>query len=227
MGVKTNHDMVFPDLAFSLPDGMIPKARIPAGQRRIVGIGLMAQTGRLTPGGWRDSVHSAYLESLATLVNWLIKHDYDVRLITGDVCDIPVIDEFRDVLRRNSVDYEAVRVIDVPTHSVEDLLSELSRVDVVVATRFHNVLLALILHKPVVAISFHQKCTSLMCGMGLTQYCQEIGHLNGMNLIQLFCKIEDNSEELAVLIKRQVEHYRKALDDQYKLIRAGACVGFE
>jgi|SRR6516225_3197928 len=43
---------------------------------------------------------------------------------------------------------------------------------------------ALELHKPVIAISFHHKCTSLMSDMGLAEYCHDINHMNAGRLIQ-------------------------------------------
>ena len=66
----------------------------------------------------------------------------------------------------------------------------------VVATRFHNVLLALLLNKPVIAISFHHKCASLMKEMGLSEYCHDINHMNADRLIEQFQDVERNADKL-------------------------------
>ena len=58
-----------------------------------------------------------------------------------------------------------------------------------VATRYHNCLLALLLDKPVISISFHQKCASLMSDMGLSAYCQDIKQLESDWLISQFCEL--------------------------------------
>ena len=101
---------------------------------------------------------------------------------------------------------------------MEDLLAQLAETDAVVATRFHNVLLALALNKPVTSISFHQKCTSLMQYMGLQEYCQDIHQLNAEKLIEQFCQLEKNAGSLKQMIREKVAECREALDEQYKLI---------
>ena len=64
-------------------------------------------------------------------------------------------------LEERGLSYEESGIIDEPASSVDELLSQLSSVDIVVASRFHNVLLALMLGKPVVAISYHEKFQGL------------------------------------------------------------------
>ena len=110
------------------------------------------------------------------------------------------------------------RVIDEPARSVEQLLPQIAATDMVVATRFHNVLLALIFNKPVISISFHHKCASLMEEMGLSEYCQDINHMNADRLIEQFQDVERNADKLKSVIRQRVEQSRKALDEQYKLI---------
>jgi polysaccharide pyruvyl transferase WcaK-like protein len=89
---------------------------------------------------------------------------------------------------------------------------------VVVATRFHNVLLALLLNKPAISISFHQKCDSLMSAMGLSEYCQDIKHLGSERLIEQFCELQKNAPWLKSLIEEKTEQFRNDLDDQYNVI---------
>ena len=76
----------------------------------------------------------------------------------------------------------------------EDLLAGLAATDVVVATRFHNVLMAMLLNKPVIAISFHHKCSSLMRQMGLSDYCHDIHQMDADRLIGQFRKLEQERE---------------------------------
>ena len=86
------------------------------------------------------------------------------------------------------------------------------------ATRFHNVLLALVFNKPVIAISFHPKSASLMRDMGLEEYCHDVKDMNASRLIEQFQRLEMNAEKLKPVIRQKVEQSRKALDEQYKLI---------
>ena len=131
---------------------------------------------------------------------------------------MPVTQEFKSLLKERSVTHEKERIIDEPVASVEDLLKQLAATDFVVATRFHNVLLSLLLNKPVLAISFHHKCSSLMKQIGLLEYCQDINRLSAHRLIEQFCELERNAERLRPLIKHKTEEFRRALDEQYNRI---------
>jgi polysaccharide pyruvyl transferase WcaK-like protein len=108
--------------------------------------------------------------------------------------------------------------MDDPTISVEDLLSQIAATDIVVATRFHNVLLAVLCGKPVLSISFHHKCESLMRAVDLSDYCIDINDLKSDKLIEKFCELERNAEEVKQLVAEKVKVFREALDEQYRLI---------
>jgi polysaccharide pyruvyl transferase WcaK-like protein len=220
IGFRAGSDRVYPDLVFSLPEAVIPHQETKNGRRSIVGLGLMEYAGKYSVSRPSNEIYLAYLENLVTFVTWLLAHEHDVRLLIGDVGDRRVTQEFRSLLReRLSVrDCDEGRIIDEPVLSVEQLLSQIAATDIVVATRFHNVLLALLCNKPVTAISFHHKCESLMSAMGLSAYCQDINDLNADRLIESFCDLETNCDKLKPLIREKVRGFREALDEQYKLI---------
>jgi polysaccharide pyruvyl transferase WcaK-like protein len=110
----------------------------------------------------------------------------------------------------------SARGSELSMNGVDEVLSQLAMTDIVVATRFHNVLLSLMLKKPVIAISFHHKCTSLMREMGLSAYCQEIEQLDPQDLIAQLQDLERHSDEVRQAISRKVEEFRRALDEQYE-----------
>jgi polysaccharide pyruvyl transferase WcaK-like protein len=216
-GFQANNDRVRPDLAFSLPVAMIPHGDGKKKRRSVVGLGVMQYAGKLSVDKPSHAIYRAYLENLVVFVRWLLDHEYDVRLMIGDTFDRPVVQEFKGLLRE-SIAIPDGRIVDEPVSCVEDLLSQLAATDLVVATRFHNVLFALLVNKPVISISFHHKCSSLMSEMGLSEYCQDINHLSADRLIEQFCDLEKNSEMLKPLIKQKTEEFRRALDEQYKSI---------
>jgi polysaccharide pyruvyl transferase WcaK-like protein len=218
IGFRTGDDPVYPDLAFSLPEDLAPCGDKKEGRRLVVGLGLMEYAGKYSVERPTDATYSAYLETLAEFVKWLLARDYDVRLLIGDLVDVPVKQEFRSLLEQRFVTYEEGRIIDEPVASVDDLLKQIAATDFVVATRFHNVLLSLLLNKPSIAISFHHKCSSLMSQMGLSEYCQDINRLNADRLVEQFCDLEKNAETLKPLIKNKAEEFRRALDEQYERI---------
>ena len=218
IGFRADNDPVYPDLAFSLPEALIPHEDAKTRRRTVVGLGLMHYAGRYSVDRPRNAIYLAYLDVLVIFVRWLLAHDCDVRLLIGDVYDRAVTQEFRSLLKEGSLMYEEGRIIDEPVASVGHLLSQIAATDIVVATRFHNVLLALLLNKPVISISFHHKCASLMSGMGLSEYSQDINDLKADRLIEQFCHLEKNAGSLRPMIRQKAEGCRKALDDQYNLI---------
>ncbi len=69
-----------------------------------------------------------------------------------------------------------------------------------------------------VSIAFHHKCVSLMSEMGLSQYCQDIHHLDVEKLITQFSDLVKKQDELKPLIKQKTEEFRRTLDEQYAVI---------
>jgi len=203
---------------FSLPEVAIPHDNQKRAGRRVVGLGVMMYAGKYSVEKPSNGIYLEYLDNLVAFAGWLMAHDYVIRLLIGDLSDMSVSEEFKSLLKASFGAYDEERIIDQPALSVEQLLPQIAATDIVVATRFHNVLLALVLNKPVIAISFHHKCASLMSDMGLAEYCHDINHMNAGRLIEQFEGVEKNAEKLKPVIRQRVERSRKALDEQYKLI---------
>jgi polysaccharide pyruvyl transferase WcaK-like protein len=110
------------------------------------------------------------------------------------------------------------QIVNEPVFTVEQLLSQIAAVDFLVTSRFHNLVLALMLNKPVVCLSDHGKLDSLMTEIGLEEYCLPLANLDFDNLIDRLVKLEKNAETLRLYIKQKTEEYRRTLDEQYTLI---------
>jgi polysaccharide pyruvyl transferase WcaK-like protein/SAM-dependent methyltransferase len=212
-------DRVYPDLAFhtSLVAPGRPDRR--AGSRPVVAIGLMMYPGKPGTDEPDKAVYVTYLEKLAVFVSWLLTHGYDVRFVVGDLTyDGHAQRDFRDLLNTYGSACAEGRIIDEPVSSVENLLSQLRASDIVVATRFHNVVMAMLLDKPVISISFHHKCASLMDAMGLAAYSHDIHRMDVDRLIDQFHDLENHAEKVKALILRKTEEFRDALEEQYAII---------
>jgi polysaccharide pyruvyl transferase WcaK-like protein len=114
--------------------------------------------------------------------------------------------------------YDCDRILDEPVGSVVDVLSQIALTDFVVATRFHNILFGFLCGKPVISISFHHKCESLMAMMGMSDYCLEMGGLNADQLIDTFGRLEANAHTLGPSIRQRITAFRQALDQQYDML---------
>jgi len=218
----TKNDFVCPDLAFSLPKTMIPPDTAKELRGTVVGVGIMTYRNKSNSGEADNRIYHAYITKLSLFVSWLLDQGYIVRLLIGDaVYDERVRQDMRLSLERNGIKYQQGRIIDNPASSVNDVLSQLAATDAVIASRFHNVLLALLLGKPVVAISYHEKVDALMAALGLADFCQDIENIDVDKLIEQFTTIEQCAGILKPQIAQKAEVYRRALEVQYDRIFAG------
>jgi len=220
VGFKTLHDRVYPDLAFSLETSLtsaFPKGHR-NGDRRVVGLGLMDYYGQHLSSEDGERVYQHYVERMARFAAWLLDHDYSLVLLIGDLAyDTRVKHDLLRILGETG-SLSPGRIIDKPVSSPEQLCELLAQTDMVIATRFHNALLALMLNRPVLALSYHEKVRSLMAGVGAEDYCQDAMELDVPRLIEQFGRLEEDAENLSSLIKAKTDGYRQALKEQYRHI---------
>jgi polysaccharide pyruvyl transferase WcaK-like protein len=134
--------------------------------------------------------------------------------------------DLRRELEERGYSYEDGRIIDEAACSVDDLLSQLASVDVVVSSRFHNVLLGLMLGKPAIAISYHEKFQPLMDGLGLQEFCRDIEKFDVDELIRKAFKLLEDAPVIRSQTVLKTESYRAALDEQYARILKGISSGY-
>ncbi|HEY7337746.1 MAG TPA: polysaccharide pyruvyl transferase family protein [Bryobacteraceae bacterium] len=220
IGCLVSTDKIYPDLAFSLPEIVPQEGGRGEGRRTIVGLGIIEYPGRYSVEGLSRSVYNAYLEKLAAFAGGILARDCDVRILIGDASDATVAAKFRAMLKERYPGYAEERVIDEPVRCVEDLLAQIKTTDVVVATRFHNVLLSVLLRRPAIAISFHHKCKALMSQLGLDEYCKDIETLTAAELMDTFCALQRNAATVKARLQDQVEKSRRELEEQYRIVAA-------
>jgi polysaccharide pyruvyl transferase WcaK-like protein len=219
IGFKTNGDQVYPDLAFSLPRAAMPVGHERDNKGAVVGVGVITHNRKRATSEVDEKVYQGYISKLATFVGRLVDRKCTVRLLIGDVSyDQRVRQDLTALLEQRGVKSEVSEIIDEPASSIDDLLSQLAATDIVVASRFHNVLLALMLGKLVVAVSFHEKVDSLMSAMGLSEFCQDIENIDIGKLDKQMTLLEENADNIKLRIEQKAEEYRKALDHQYNHI---------
>jgi polysaccharide pyruvyl transferase WcaK-like protein len=217
IGLNVEHDPVYPDLAFSLPSAVIPADHGAGHPRVVIGVGLVDYyvSGR---SGNDQAAYYDYVGYVASIVATMLGHNYAVRILIGDfVYDQGVRQHLRRVLKERGVTYEDSNIIDTPAFSVDELLLQLSSLDIVVSSRFHNLVLALMLKKPIFAVSYQaEKFQPLMKGVGLSEFWHDIDHIDVDDLIGKVITLQDNKQAISVQIARQTESYRAALDEQYE-----------
>jgi polysaccharide pyruvyl transferase WcaK-like protein len=96
------------------------------------------------------------------------------------------------------------------------MLSEVSACDIVVAARLHGALLSILMHKPVVAISYNPKVRTLMEELGCSELCLEIGSVTPEALIRVLDDAIERRSEIASVEREAVADWRQMIDKQYR-----------
>ncbi len=220
LGVDTSRDHVYPDLAFSLPI-RAPSIRKPAWPPTAVGLGVIGYYGWRHDHASGELVYQTYVRKLTRFMHWLLAKGYCVRLITGDLpTDQRPMEELLESVKASGRTDWRGRVSAHPTKDINDLCREIAAVDLVVATRFHNVLTALSLMRPVLSIGYHAKNDALMASMQLADYGQHIETLDVERLKSQFASLAARSERVIDHIQRTCVRYCERLENQYRRILA-------
>ena len=187
IGFPATSDPVFPDLAFKLD---APAAVPHAPDRPLtVGVGVMAYYGWKNDRAAGAGIFDRYFATITDFVLWLIDQGHYVQILVGEVGDRDVAIELMQVVRSKRAGLAEERLATQATSSLHDLMAQISKTDVVVATRFHNVVCALRLGRPTVSIGYADKNDALMAEMGLDEFCQHIERLDFDLLVQQFSRL--------------------------------------
>ena len=178
----------------------------------------MEYAGKYSVNNPTNATYHAYLDHFSTFAKWLLERKYDVKLLSGDLRDDRSRKELKDLLRSRTATHEYERIIDESPESIDSLFSHIAETDIVIATRFHNILLALLSNKPVIAISFHHKCRSLMRSVGLEKYCLDINDFSADSLIETFVDLRKNADDVIAQSSEKARQFCDALDEQYQTI---------
>ena len=98
--------------------------------------------------------------------------------------------------------------------TLDELLARMSLMDYVVTCRFHGVVFAHMLNKPVLAISHHPKMATLMNDIGLGKYCTDIRTFDLDMLTETFAAVVKDADEIKARMAERLTCYRDGLSKQ-------------
>jgi polysaccharide pyruvyl transferase WcaK-like protein len=214
IGFDTQNDEVYPDIVFKLAVPPLPRRQHTEGKPLTIGVGVMAYQ------GWRDadargaSIYAAYLEKITAFVLWLVDRGHSVRMLMGQAADERVVDDVLTRVRVAQPDLSPNRLLADPSHSLHSLMRQIAETDVVVATRFHNVVCALKLGKPTISIGYGQKHDALMAEMGLGSFRQHIERLEFDLLVEQFTQLIADRQRYEHRIRDTTVSYQNRLERQ-------------
>jgi polysaccharide pyruvyl transferase WcaK-like protein len=209
-GVDVSAFSVHPDLVWALP-----VAREEAEDPKLVAVGVMAFHGSQADQGRAAEVYASYTGSLAELTRWLLDNGHDVRLFYGDEVDKPALEKVLTDVRSSRPGLAPGRLTPYYATSYEEVTELLGPVRAVVATRFHNLMFALKLAKPTIALSYARKIDSMMADLGLGEYCLPAGSIDVETLKALLTDVEKRGDQIRAEIEKVVGERTQAAQAQF------------
>jgi polysaccharide pyruvyl transferase WcaK-like protein len=202
MGVNTAGDQVHPDLSFALG--------LSSGRSRssgAVGVGVMDYRGGNDDRAHAEEIRARYVQRITEVVRRLLREGREVRLFIGDEADNAVVSEIITDVRTRPNGLDPNRLVSTPATDLISLMQQMTGVDLVVATRYHNVLTALAASRPTISISYAAKNDVLMATMGLADFCQPVKSFDVDRLFEQIEEIELRRDEVQ---RRLVENTERA-----------------
>ena len=216
-GLNVSRDPVYSDLAFGLP-------RLPCGpgDPGIVGVNVMGYRGGDDDRKQAEAIQTSYVATMKSFVRWLIDKDRSVRILIGDENedDRLVGEEILADVRSYCPDLEPGRVVAEYASSFTELMQAMAPVGTVVATRFHSVICALRLGKPVLSLGYGSKFTALVANLGLAEFYQLAKYPDVDVLIAQFTELEKRQEELRKGIAEGNAAYERNVAAQFAELSA-------
>jgi polysaccharide pyruvyl transferase WcaK-like protein len=179
-----NKGSVFPDLAHSLqiesahalatePDGKLLTDR----KRLTVAINPMPVYERRYWFIADDAKYLAYVRKLASFASTLWREGYPVFFFSTMPKDENVIQDVMAFLDEDIKQKTNAADVVKSSRSVYELMKTLLGADIVVATRFHGIVLSLVAEKPVIGICYYRKSGDLLEKYGQQFYGVPLEHL--------------------------------------------------
>ncbi len=219
IGLDTSADHIFPDIAFKLP------APERTGTDRTkamltIGVGVMAYYGWRYDAEKSPEILRVYLSKLAQFVIWLLDQNCRVRLLIGELTDIAVRNDLLRMVKEARPALPEGRIIAEPAYSLQDVMQQIAETDIVIATRYHNLVAAIKLGKPSLSIGYAQKHDALLADAGLSAFCQPIEQLDVDQLCRQFTALSASHEQHEQRLRALNATYDSSLRRQDVLLEA-------
>jgi polysaccharide pyruvyl transferase WcaK-like protein len=210
-------EAIAPDLVFAYPASTQAN---PEPGRLVVGV--MAFYGKGDDPVRGAEVRRRYVTTMADSLAQVAEAGNHIVIVSGDRVDIDVAHELRTAVleARQDLSDDAVVVREFTTFS--ELTEEMRRAEVVIPSRFHNLICALRLARPTVSAGYAPKNHELMLALGLDEYSQTMEHLDGEKLVAQIRAARSNAEALTAKIRRGTSEYSDEVESLLERVAAEA-----
>lgn len=199
-----------PDLVFAHP----AKANCTPVRHRVV-VGVISAERSLGARGL------GYTPRMARLVLELMNQDLEVVLVGGDATDTEMAQGIADVVAQQDSMSRRPQMVVVDDYSA--LVEVVATAEVVVASRYHNLVAAISAGRPVVAIGYAPKCADLLNSVGLGEYAYDLEFFEPETVSWAVGEMLVTSDELAQQVKERSQDF--ATEVEQLLAQVGATMG--
>ncbi len=216
IGIDVAGDRRYPDIAFTLP------ARLPqplSASRLSIAVGVMHYRGWRANDPRSDAIYDDYIRKITSFLCWLVERRFHIRLVTGDATDRKAVD---DVLRQlaQHIDADDLAAIDTgATVSLHDIMGEMSKVDLAIVSRYHNLVCSLMSQRPTVSLGYARKNDDLMGEFNQERYCFHIETFQVDDLKTTIYELLDNRMAIGQQMQRVKDRLQKQLLEQETLLK--------
>lgn len=168
------------------------------------------------PADRHQAMYEEYIGKLAACASSLVRYSCSLELFGSDVgADPSAIEDMRKVLQhRYNISTPPYKARD----SVNKLLLQMCEMDYVVTCRFHGVVFAHLLNKPVLAIAHHPKVTDLMHALGQGKYCFDIQGFDPDVLADAFADLVANTQAVKSSMAASASLYKSKLIKEFDML---------
>jgi polysaccharide pyruvyl transferase WcaK-like protein len=198
---------VFPDCVYSREVAALNGSHGKLNQLRL-GIAPMPYCDpRTDPAEKNQAVYHDFIARCATFAASLVRDSSCLLTLFGtDIGVDPLAIE--DLHQRLLTDHRIATPEYRSPNSIDELLSQMSGVDYIVTCRFHGVIFAHLLNKPVLALSHHPKVMTIMNDLGLSKYCVDIRTFDPILLVDKFKSLVADTDEVKRRMAASLAKYK-------------------
>jgi polysaccharide pyruvyl transferase WcaK-like protein len=211
-----HENAVAPDLAHSLRFERPHREPPPTGAPLTVGINPVPY---FDARYWAEEdahVYDRYVDVLAAFAAWLQGRGHVVRFFPTQLrADAPVIEDVRRRMQEGSSPSARPIPVKPSVGCFKELLALIAEMDLVVAGRFHGIILAHLMGKPTIGIAYRRSTVDLFDDLELAEFAVDIRKLTVEGLAARLTALESHRVEIAERLARRMDEYRETLGRQY------------
>ena len=195
MAPRASRGEVVPDVVFTLP----APSGVAVRPGRVV-VGVITFAGAPDDPHRGEEVVGRYVRRLGDVVARLLDSGRTVTLVVGDVSDDAMTQRVEAAVRQRRPGTTGEELSTSSARDIAGVMVEMASAEVVVASRFHNVIAALMTRRPVVSLSYAGKNADLLERFGLASFDQPVDDIDPDRVLEQVDALAASAAEVSARI---------------------------